>query len=178
MINSRLGTAVFLSLLFVSPLAGQGTKVGYVNSVAVLSEYAPAQEAETQLNATLAGFQAEIDKLRSDLAQGFAEFQQQQSTMTPEARQRRNQELADLEGAILQRGEELQTQADERRNQLFAPINEAIRAVLEEIRVEGNYGLILDVAAGAILVADPALELTQQVLARLQTSSGSEQEGT
>ena len=49
--------------------------------------------------------------------------------------------------------------------------------MLEEIRVEGNYGLILDVTSTAILVADPALDLTQEVLARLQAGSGSE-EGT
>ena len=174
---SRLGTVVFVSMLVVAPLAGQGTRVGYVNTASVMSEYAPAQEAEKQLNATLAGYQAEIDKLRADLAQEFAEYQQQQMTMTPEARQRREQELADLEAAVLRRGEELQTLAGERRAELFAPINETVSAVLEEIRVEGNYGLILDVTTGSILVADPALELTQQVLTRLQAGSGSE-EGT
>lgn len=174
-IFSRLGTAAFLALLAAAPLAGQGTKVGYINAATVWSEYAPAQEAEGQLTATLAGSQAEIDKLQADWQQQAAEFQQQQSTMTPEARQRREQQLMDLDTAWRTRAEELQRQAAERRDELFAPINAAITAVLEEIRVEGNYGLILDATSTAILVADPALDLTQEVLARLQAGSGSEE---
>jgi outer membrane protein len=171
---SRLGAAVALSLLFASPLAAQGTKVGYINTAQVWSEYAPAQEADRQLNATMAGFQLEIDRLEADLAQAYSEFEQQQSTMTPEARQRRDGELRAQQLALSERAQELQDQIAQRRAEVYTPINEAIRSVLEEIRVEGNYGLILDAAVQAILVADPALDLTQQVLTRLQARSGSE----
>ena len=34
--------------------------------------------------------------------------------------------------------------------------------------MEGNYAIILDQASQVILAADPALELTQEVLTRLQ----------
>ncbi len=171
---SRLGAAVALSLLLASPLGAQGTKVGYINSAQVLAEYGPAQEADRQLQATLAGYQAEMDQLNASLAQASAEFEQQQVTMTPEARQQRGQELQAQASAIDERGQQLQALAAQRTTEVFTPINEAIRSVLEEIRVEGNYGLILDVTVQAILVADPALDLTQQVLTRLQARSGSE----
>ena len=170
----RLGAAAALSLLFVGPLAAQGTKVAYINSLQVLSEYGPAQEADSRLQATLAGYQAEIDQLRADFAQSLTEFQQQQMSMTAEARRQREQELQEQGAAIDERGRELQALADQRETEVFTPINEAIRSVLEEIRVEGNYGLILDTRSTAILVADPALDLTKQVLTRLQARSGSE----
>ena len=48
-----------------------------------------------------------------------------------------------------------------------------ITEVIEAIREEGNYALILDVAAGSIISADPALDLTQQVITRLQTAATS-----
>ena len=171
---SRLGAAVALSLLFASPLAAQGTKVGYVNTNAVLSEYGPAQDADRQLKATEAGFQAEIDKLEADYQQAAVEYQQQQMTMTPEARQSREQQLQSRLVALEDRRQELTNQYNQRQSEVLAPIMEDIRSVLEEIRVEGNYGLILDTISNAILVADPALELTQQVLTRLQARSGSE----
>lgn len=171
---SRLGAAVALSLLFASPLAAQGTRVGYINTAQVLAEYGPAQEAARQLQATLSGFQAEMDQLEATYEQALTEFQQQQSTMTPETLQQRGQELQAQQAAIVERGQQLQAQANQRETEVFTPINEAIRSVLEEIRVEGNYGLILDVTVQAILVADPALDLTQQVLTRLQARSGSE----
>lgn len=170
----RLGAAVALSLLLAGPLAAQGTKLAYVNSAQVVAEYGPAQEAASQLQATLAGYDAEMDQLNAGYAQAFTEFQQQQATMTPETRQQREQELVAQRAAIEERRQQLQAMADQREAEVFTPINEAIRSVLEEVRVEGNYGLILDVTAQAILVADPALDLTQQVLTRLQARSGSE----
>ena len=171
---SRLGAAVALSLLFASPLAAQGTKVGYINSAAVLGGYAPAQEASRQLEATVLGYQAEINQLETALNQAFGEFQQQATTMTPEARQQREQQIQAQRVALQERGAELEDLIEQRRAELFDPINSAMLAVLEEIRVEGNYGLILDSIEGAIVVADPALDLTQQVLTRLQARSGSE----
>ena len=46
-----------------------------------------------------------------------------------------------------------------------------ITQVIETIREEGNYALILDVAAGSIISADPSLDLTQEVIRRLQTNA-------
>ena len=171
---SRLGVAVALSLLFASPLAAQGTKVGYINTNAVLSEYGPAQDAQRQLAATVAGYEAELNTLEADYQQSAIEYQQQQMSMTPEARQNREQQLQSLFTALQERRQELANLARQREQEVFTPINDEIRSVLEEIRVEGNFGLILDTVSNAILVADPALELTQQVLTRLQAKSGSE----
>jgi Skp family chaperone for outer membrane proteins len=43
--------------------------------------------------------------------------------------------------------------------------------VIEDVRREGNYALIFDTAAGAIITADPGLDLTDQVLERLRTTA-------
>ena len=43
-------------------------------------------------------------------------------------------------------------------------------AIIEAIREEGAYSLILDAASGSIVSADPALDLTQEVIARLQAA--------
>lgn len=174
---SRLGTAAALALLSASPLAGQGTKVGYVDTRAVLREYEPAQEAQRSLEATLAGYRTELEQLEKDLQERWAQYQQQQMTMNPEARRAREKDLQDRQIAIGERTQELGTQADERQAEVFQPIMDDIRAVLEEIRVEEGYGLILDSNSNAIVVADPALEVTQEVLTRLRARSGSAGEG-
>ena len=46
-----------------------------------------------------------------------------------------------------------------------------ISDVIEQIREEGNYALILDVAAGSIISADPSLDLTEEVIRRLQADA-------
>ena len=46
-----------------------------------------------------------------------------------------------------------------------------ITAVIETLREEGNYAMILDAAAGSIISADPTLDLTQEVLRRLEAAA-------
>ena len=172
---SRLGMATALLSLAVSPLGAQVARIGYINSETVLAEYPPAQEARQALQATLAGYDAELQQLQAGFEQAVEEYQQQQLTMTTEARQAREQELGASQIAVQRRTQELNTQAGQRQAEVFQPIMEAITAVLEEIRVEGNYALILDTASQAILAADPALDLTQEVLTRLQATNSDRQ---
>jgi Skp family chaperone for outer membrane proteins len=49
---------------------------------------------------------------------------------------------------------------------------DGITAIIEQVREEGAYSLILDAAAGSIVSADPALDLTREVIDRLQTGTG------
>lgn len=158
-------------------LTAQSEKVGYINSDAILLEYGPAQDAQRSLEATLAGYEAEIGQLDADYRREVGEYQQQQMTMNPEARAAREQELGDRLQSLEARRQELNEQALQRQGEVFQPIMEEIRAVLEAIRVEGGYALILDTASRAILVADPALDLTEQVLARLNSRSEPEADG-
>ena len=175
----RLGAAAILCLLIASPVAvqGQGTKVGYINSDQILAEYGPAQDAKMSLDATVAGYDAEIQQLEAGLQQALNEYEQQQLTMNADARREREQELGNRRIKLEERRQELNRQALQRQQEVFQPIMEQIRVVLEEIRVEGGYGLILDTVSRAILVADPALELTQEVLTRLEARTGSEGDG-
>ena len=151
----RLAAASAVCLLCGAvSLAAQSDKIGYVNSDAILLEYGPAQNAQMSLQATLAGYEAEIGQLDDDYQRAVAEYQQQQMTMNPEARAAREQELGQRLQNLEARRQELNEQALQRQGEVFQPIMEDIRAVLEAIRVEGGYALILDTSSRAILVAD------------------------
>ncbi|MXX55083.1 MAG: OmpH family outer membrane protein [Gemmatimonadetes bacterium] len=167
---SRLGMSCILLLCCVASLNAQGARVGYVNSQQVLTEYGPAQEAQAELQSAAQEADSELQLLGSGFQSALAEFQQQAMSMTPEARQNRQQELASSEQAIQRRQQELELQLAQRQQELLQPINDRITAIIEEIRVEGNYAVILDASSGAIVAADPALDITQDVLTRLQAA--------
>lgn len=150
----------------------QPTKVGWVDTGVILSQYAMAQEAQRSLEATLQGYMAELQQLSTDMQSTLEEYDQQRMTMTPENRRAREEEIARSQQAIEQRRQELDNQAQQRRAEVFQPVMESITAVIEGIRVEGDYAMILDAASQAILSADPSLELTQEVLNRLQAAEG------
>lgn len=165
---SRMGMAAALVLLSAGTVQAQAARVGYVNSDQVLAEYEPAQVARQELEADRQEAQSELQLLDRGLTAAVNEYQQQAMTMTPEARQAREQELQNQQRALQSRTQELDIQFQELQAELLQPIMERVTAVIEEIRVEGGYALILDSASQAILSGDPALDLTQEVLNRLQ----------
>ncbi len=165
---SRLGMVAALMLLSTSSAAAQAARVAYVNTNQVLAEYTPAQEARQALESARLEAQSELQLLDRGLQAAVGEYQQQAMTMTPEARQARELELQNQQQALQNRTQELDIQFQERQEELLQPVMERVTAVIEEIRVEGSYALILDSASQAILAGDPALDLTQEVLTRLQ----------
>ena len=99
------------------------------------------------------------------------QLQQQQLTLSPEAKRNREAQIQQKATEAQQRMSQLDELAGQRRAELVQPVMDRITEVIEAIRVEGNYALILDVAAGSIISADPALDLTQDVIARLQAQA-------
>ena len=75
------------------------------------------------------------------------------------------------ENAAENTAEALENQMQKRQSELVKPIMDRINTVLQDVRKEGGYTLILDAAAGSIVAADPAMDLTETVLTRLKASS-------
>ena len=55
---------------------------------------------------------------------------------------------------------------DRRRAELLEPIVVRVNEVIEEIRAERSYSIVLDIAAG-VVAADISLDITTSVLERL-----------
>ena len=129
-----------------------------------------AAAAQQRFDQEMQGYQAEVERLEAELAGLQERLQQQQLTLSPEARANREQQIQQRLQAYQTRTAELQQLADRRRAELIQPVMDKITAVIEAIREEGQYSLILDVAAGAIIAADTTLDVTPEVLRRLGVS--------
>ena len=168
-----LAVASLLTLAVVSPALGQSMKVGYVDSQAILSEYSGAQEARQRMEESLSSYRAEVQQMGEELQAAITEFQQQEMTMTEDARAARQAEIEGRQRNYQQRIAQLEQDASRRQSEVFQPVMTQIGEVIEAIRIEGNYAMILDVASQAVLSADPSLDLTQEVLSRLQVGAQS-----
>lgn len=172
----RRTSFALLALTFVvavGSLEAQALKIAYINSQEILLSTPGAEEAQQQFDEEMQGYQSEISRLESELENMEASLQQQQLTLSPEARANREQLLQTRFQEYQQRSSQLQELAGQRRAALIQPVMDNITAMIESIRAESAYSLILDVAAGSIVSADPALDLTQTVIARLQANAGS-----
>jgi outer membrane protein len=160
---------MLLALAVAVPASAQSApKIGYINSQMILEQAPGAAEAAQQFDRDMARYRAEVEQLGTELEGLIQQYQQQQLTLSPEAKSNREEEIRLKQNQYNQRLQELDQQAGLRQQELVQPIMDQITSVIETIRAEGNYALIFDVAAQSIVAADTTLDLTEEVIRRLQ----------
>jgi outer membrane protein len=153
------------------PAAQQGTRFAFVNSQRIMAEAPGAREAQQSFEREMQRYRLEVDSLEQALETRQAEFQRQQATLSPTVRTQRQQEIQQQFQTYQQRVGELERTAQRRQQELVEPVMQRISETIEAIRREGNYAMIFDASAGALITADPALDLTERVLTRLQQTA-------
>ena len=166
--------ALASALLLAAPATAQTTplKVGYINSQQILSEAPGAAAASAQFEQELSSMRASLQPLADEIDQLIQAYESQQLTMSEAARQQRQQAIGQKQSELEERAQGLEVQAEQRRAALVQPVMDEISRVIEALRVEGSYHIIFDVAAGSIIAAAPELDLTEEVIRRLQAGGG------
>lgn len=146
-------------------------RLAYVNPQA-LFESAPGRvQAESTFRKETETYRVELAKMSEALSQMVSDYQKAEPRLTVADKERRQRTIAAREDSLRGRQQLLEQQASQRQNELMAPIMESVRKVLEDIRVEDGYAMILSSEPGSspILAADKNLDITERVVARLRT---------
>ena len=165
--RSWLTLPAVASLAFGATAEAQTLKIGYINSQEILASNPEATAAQQRFDTEMQGYQSEVQQLEQELTNLQQRLQQQQLTLSPEAKANREQQIQTKLQEYQARTAQLQQLADTRRGELIQPVLDRVTTVIETLRAEGQYSLILDVAAGAIIAADSTLDLTPEVIRRL-----------
>lgn len=163
---------ILLLLVFSSTVQAQAVpKLGYIDSQAILNQDPAARAAQQQFEQDMARYRAEVDQMGQELQDLIGRYEQQEAMLSEEAKNNRQEEIRLKQTEYQQRISELEQQAGLRQAELVEPVMERINAVIEDMRVDGGYAIIFDVAAQGIIAADPALDLTPEVVRRLQAGA-------
>ncbi|MFQ5704418.1 MAG: OmpH family outer membrane protein [Gemmatimonadales bacterium] len=172
---ARWAIAASIVLVVVGMGARQGSlPIGFVNSDIVLQQTPGYPAADSTLQADLKSFQDEVTSLRQRMDSATKAFDQQRAVLSPADRDAKVKELQEMGQRFQQRTDELQGRAQERQRELIAPLESRIQTVIDGVRAERNLAMIFDIAAarGAIISADPTLDLTSLVVSRLRSAGG------
>ena len=165
----------FAALALIFALAAgaeaQTLKIGYINSQEILANAPGAREAQQAFERDMERYTNEAQQLQDELTRMQQQLAQQELTLSPAAKRNRQQQIQQKAQDAQSRMAEMDQLAAARRAELVQPVMDKITEVIEAMREEGSYSLILDVAAGSIIAADPSLDLTQEVLRRLNTAA-------
>ncbi|MGE0353479.1 MAG: OmpH family outer membrane protein [Gemmatimonadales bacterium] len=145
-------------------------KIAFVNTQVVLRQTPGFAQAESTFNREVEGYRTEVARLQATLDSAANAFNRDAVLLSPTAREAKRKELETQQTTLEQRIADLRDRATKREQELLDPITTRIQQVIDGIRAEGNYSIIFDVAAAnnGIISADRTLDLTDQVVRRLQ----------
>jgi len=170
--------ALSTSLIFVGIAGAQATqappspaKIGYINSAQLLQQAPGRAEAEAQFDREVGVYRQQIQRMDDSLKTMMTTFDRDAGKLDSTTREARRTSIGQKEVEYQQRARGLDSTMQARQAQLVKPIMERVQAVIETIRAEDNYSVILDVGAqvSVVVAADKRLDLTDRVLARLKS---------
>jgi len=168
-----------VAVLATAPTAlrGQGSqsasapvKIAFISSQEILQNTPGYAVAESTYRKELQASQTEYQKLQQQLDSAVNVFDQQSLVLSPAAKAAKQKDLQAMQARVEQRSNELQDHLRQREQELLGPLRTRITSVIQGIRAEMNYSVILDAdaAGGFVAAADPALNITARVLQRLK----------
>lgn len=141
--------------------------IAYVEIDSLNTQLTMCQEARTRLEAQANGYRHELDKKSQSFQKAYADFaQKMQSTgyasqLEYEAAQARLQKMQEEGARLEQKYAERMAQDQEEFN---AALRDSVRSYLAILNADHRYTMILSKSGDNVLYADPALDITDEVV--------------
>ncbi|MEO0816772.1 MAG: OmpH family outer membrane protein [Pseudomonadota bacterium] len=165
----------FSSLAVVAPANAQGTKVVVVDQGRVLTESRAGQDMRTKIENIEGQMQRELQPTAQSLEQLGATIEAKTANITPEAA-RADTELQQQARDYQTRLRSLSQESDRRSAELAmtqqkagVAFREALKPVLDEVMSEQGAQIML--SAGDVMIALPAVDVTDRVIQKLDSRS-------
>lgn len=171
---------LFLSCFLTLAYAQSGTRYAFVNLEYILNSIPDYNKAQEELNEYSRKLQADVDAVYAEIAEMQGKYNADKVFLTPSMREQREKEIAAKEN----KARVLQQQYFGNNGALFAkreelvkPLQDEVLQVIKDVAKEGNFGMIIDVAAdNSVVYFDPKLDKSNLVLRKLGYSVKKKQE--
>ena len=149
--------------------AGSQFRIAFVNTATLLDNAPGRSQAESTYARETRGYTDQLKKMNDSLTTLFSSYQKAEPTLSATQKETRQKTMRDLQTALQEKQQQLSQQAQQRQNELMAPIMEQVKKVLDDIRAEDGYAMIITGDPNLILSYDKNLDITDRVVARLRT---------
>lgn len=162
--------AIVASAMF-SPMMAQKFSVAYVDMQYILKNLPQYETANDQLNMISKRWQKDIDAAQQEAQILATNFQTEQIFLSPEMKQRREEEILAKEQEVLELKRKYFGQDGEwykKRESLLKPIQDEIYNAIQDIANEKRYDVVKDRSAEPSLIyMSSKLDISDQVLEKL-----------
>jgi len=165
--------ALAASLVLVArPAHAQSAKVAFVDGQRIFGAVPGRTEAEAQFNKEMDSVRATEKVMGDSMTALIASYSKAEPTLSAADKTTQQQSIRDKQAAFQQRQQQLEQKAQERQNELVRPILDKIHRVIDDIRAENGYTMVIDVspnAGGSVVSYDKNLDITDSVIRKLQS---------
>ena len=152
-------------------LPAAGTPVVYVRGQVILQQAPGADEAARTFERELADMRTALQQQAAVVDSMLQDYQRQEVLLSPQAKEQKQTEILNLRTQLQARQGEMDTQAQQRQQELLGPILEQVSGVIEAVRSENRYSIVLDASKEGLVAADTMLDITDAVLGRLGSAA-------
>ena len=157
--------------LLASATQMQAQKFALIDLEYILSNIPAYERANEQLNQTSKAWQNEIEAVSNEAATLYKNYQDESVFLSEAQKKEREQAIVDKEKEAADLKKKYfgpEGELFKKRQSLVAPIHDEIYNAVKAIAQARNFQLILDRASdSAIIFASPAIDISNEVLAKL-----------
>lgn len=149
----------------------QEGKLGYIDSMRLRAEFKEFEDVQVQFDKDMARWEAEADSVKKEMDSLQTDLDKKGLLYSEITKKEKEEELESVKAKYQKFVNDTfgpGGTADSRNAELTKPIIDKINQVLEKLAIENNYAMIFDSVGGNLAYANKALDLTDQVLEKLQ----------
>ncbi|HTL06475.1 MAG TPA: OmpH family outer membrane protein [Gemmatimonadales bacterium] len=149
-------------------------RVAFVKARAVLQGMPGYAKAESLYAKDAQSAQAEADRMQAAWDSTVAAYQQSQAMLSASARSTREKLLNAQQDTLRSKLQAIKDRVDARERELLTPMQTRLQAIIDGVRAEGNYALVIDLDnpySQNIVSYDKSLDITERVVRRLMQSN-------
>lgn len=157
---------LLLAIMIALPMSLFAQKFAVIDTNTLIAALPEVKTVNEQLESVNNKYQEEFTKLQTEFQKKFEEFQALDASTPQSIKDRRIQEVQELENKINQFRETASQDLQRQQQQLMAPIQEKVLKAIQSIGQEGGYTFVFENMVPLYTGAD-VKNITDEVKARL-----------
>ena len=160
---------ILLMVLVIAPISVFAQKFAHYNTEEIAKVYPAYLTAQTELEALGKQYENDITEMQKELQTKYEKYQAEVNESTPaNMRQRREQELSDLQQRIQQAYQDNQKSYQEEAAKKMQPIMQKLQDAVEAVLKEGGYVYAIDKSGTNIVINETiSVDITGQIKSKL-----------
>ncbi len=142
-------------------------KFGHVNTQEIMQAMPEYEKSRTELEALAKQYEADLKSMQDEFQKKFEDYQKNGTTLPDNIKQRREQELQDMDNKIRQSYQDNQQALQKAQGEKLQAIQSKIMDAISQVATAGGYVYVMEMGSLPYISTTLSTDVTAQVKAKL-----------